>query len=223
MKHCPISLIALAALLINVQGFAPHFTQRATSGRTFTQLSVSSSALPDVGSMKAGDLTKELKSYGISTKSFLEKSELVDAVNKARAEGKSPKANGKEAPSESTSKSTDSSSSKSTDSSSSKSTDSSSSKPRSERLAEEMVKCKSMKVGELKKELQSYGISTKSFFEKSEFVKALAEARVDGVKKAGGEEEVYDASYRDVVMQKMSENQMAAFRGRGFIDTTLAR
>ena len=222
MKQFYILLTTLAAPLINVQGFAPHFTQRATSARTFTQLSVSSSALPDVGNMKAGDLRTELQSYGISTKSFFEKSELVDAVKKARAEGKSPKANGKEAPSKSTSKSTESKStgSKATESNS---TDSSSSKPRSERLAEEMEKCKSMKVGELKKELQSYGISTKSFFEKSEFVKALAEARVDGVKKAGGEEEVYDASYRDVVMQKMSENQMAALRGRGFIDTKLAR
>ena len=217
MKQFYILLTTLAAPLINVQGFAPHFTQRATSARTFTQLSVSSSALPDVGSMKAGDLRTELQSYGIPTKSFFEKSELVDAVKKARAEGKSPKANGKEAPSKSTSKSTES---KSTES---KSTDRSSSKPRSERLAEEMEKCKSMKVGELKKELQSYGISTKSFFEKSEFVRALAEARVDGVKKTGGEEEVHDASYRDVVMQKMSENQMAALRGRGFIDTKLAR
>jgi hypothetical protein len=217
MKHFYIIFTTLTAQLINVQGFAPHFTQRATSARTFTQLSVSSSALPDVGSMKAGDLRTELQSYGIPTKSFFEKSELVDAVKKARAEGKSPKANGKEAPSKSTSKSTES---KSTES---KSTDRSSSKPRSERLAEEMEKCKSMKVGELKKELQSYGISTKSFFEKSEFVRALAEARVDGVKKTGGEEEVHDASYRDVVMQKMSENQMAALRGRGFIDTKLAR
>ena len=41
-----------------------------------------------------------------------------------------------------------------------------------------------MKVGELKSELESLGVSTKSFFEKSEFVRALAEARVDGVKKS---------------------------------------
>lgn len=40
-----------------------------------------------------------------------------------------------------------------------------------------------MASGELKKELQERGISTKSFFEKSEFVKALAEARVDGIDK----------------------------------------
>lgn len=41
-----------------------------------------------------------------------------------------------------------------------------------------------MKVQELKSELESLGVSTKSFFEKSEFVRALAEARVDGVKKS---------------------------------------
>ena len=40
-----------------------------------------------------------------------------------------------------------------------------------------------MKAGELKAELESLGISTKSFFEKSEFVKACAEARVDGTTK----------------------------------------
>merc|ERR1712194_286137 len=33
----------------------------------------------------------------------------------------------------------------------------------------------------MKKELQSLGISTASFFEKNEFAKALAEARVDGI------------------------------------------
>jgi hypothetical protein len=43
-----------------------------------------------------------------------------------------------------------------------------------------MERCNAMKAGELKKELESYGISTASFFEKSEFVQACAEARVDG-------------------------------------------
>lgn len=45
----------------------------------------------------------------------------------------------------------------------------------------ETSKCQSMKVSELKKELEALGISTTSFFEKSDFVKALAEARADGV------------------------------------------
>jgi hypothetical protein len=44
-----------------------------------------------------------------------------------------------------------------------------------------MEVCKAMKSSELKQELQARGISTKSFFEKSEFVKALAAAMVDGV------------------------------------------
>jgi hypothetical protein len=39
-----------------------------------------------------------------------------------------------------------------------------------------------MKVSDLKAELQSYGMST-SYLEKSEFVKAVAEARVDGIPK----------------------------------------
>merc|ERR1711862_695852 len=43
-------------------------------------------------------------------------------------------------------------------------------------------------MGEMKKELQDLGISTSSFFEKSEFAKAMGEARVDGVAKK--EEEV---------------------------------
>lgn len=54
---------------------------------------------------------------------------------------------------------------------------------RKERLEKEVAKCQEMKVGDLKKELESYGISTKIYFEKSEFVFAVAEARVDGLPK----------------------------------------
>ena len=42
--------------------------------------------------------------------------------------------------------------------------------------------CNTLKVKELKVELESiYGVSTSSYIEKSEFVRALAEVRVDGV------------------------------------------
>ncbi len=44
-----------------------------------------------------------------------------------------------------------------------------------------MQKCQSMKATDLKKELEERGVSTKSLFEKTEFVKAVAEARVDNV------------------------------------------
>jgi hypothetical protein len=52
---------------------------------------------------------------------------------------------------------------------------------RDDRIKEEMEKASRMKVSDLKKELENRGVSTKSFFEKPEFVKAYAEAVVDGV------------------------------------------
>ena len=173
--------------------------------------------------MKAKDIRQELQSYGISTKSFFEKSELVDALVAARKEGKTPLVNGDDGAT--TSSSGDAASSETTTSASSGSS-SGGAANRQERLNEEMEKCKTMKVGELKKELESYGVSTKSFFEKSEFVRAVAEARVDGVKQtsssagsSGGsrvKEEPRDPSYRDVTVSKFSGDK--ALLGRGVID-----
>ena len=189
-------------------------------------------ALQDIESMRAGEIRKELESYGISCKSFFEKSELVEALKKARAEGKTPingaKVNGDASASSSTT---------SSGASDGAGSSSASGASRDEKIKAEMEKCKAMKVGDLKKELQSLGVSTKSFFEKSEFVKALAEARVDGVKKRGGagkgfgrgsqpqeEDEPYDPSYRDVVMQKMNVDPRDPRMGRGpLIDIKLGR
>ena len=185
-------------------------------------------SMRDVESMKAGEMRKELESYGISCKSFFEKSELADALKKARAEGKMPiNGAGDNGASAASSGSSETSSSNGGDSSKGGAS-------REEKIKAEMEKCKSMKVGDLKKELQSLGVSTKSFFEKTEFVKALAEARVDGVKKRGGagqgfgrgqpkeQDEAYDPSYRDVVMQKMSGDPRAMMRGP-LIDVQLGR
>jgi hypothetical protein len=138
--------------------------------------------------MRAGELKKELESYGISTVAFLEKSELVEALEKARSEGLKPKSEEKKKK-----KRRDDSDEPSTRSESSSTvTDE---RPREERLKEERENCKQMKAGELKKELEERGISTRSFFEKSEFVQAVAEARVDGVEKK--KDEGY-AEYADV-------------------------
>jgi len=159
----------------------------------------------EISAMRVKELKQELESYGISTKSFFEKGEMVAALLKARKEGKTPIDNGASGETASTSTTSDASSSRSE----STSTDSN----RKERIQQEMEKCKKLKVGELKKELESYGVSTKSFFEKSEFVRAVAEARVDGPKKSassggprGGrvEEEPRDPSYRDVIVTKFS-------------------
>jgi hypothetical protein len=132
-----------------------------------------------VSSMRAGEIKKELESYGISTVSFLEKSELVDALVGARAKGLKPKENTK-----ATTSSTMEASAETSTSTTSIPTDDG--RPREERLKEEMEKLRDMKASEMKKELEQRGVSTASFFEKSEFLKALAEARVDNVQATGG-------------------------------------
>ena len=78
---------------------------------------------------------------------------------------------------------------------------------------------KSMSVGDLRKELTSRGIKTNAFFEKSEFVKAYAEAVVDGAKTTSGasssrrQEEKYDPSYRDVQMRKLDPSTKRMLQG----------
>lgn len=202
-----ISLCSIL-LLVGTSSFSPSipFKNRvAASARIRSGLSAST--LPDANEMKASALREELQSYDISTKSFFEKSELVNAVKKARSEGKKPKA--KAAEKKATKKDSKPKEPKGT---------------RSERLAEEIEKCKKLKVGDLKRELESLGISTKSFFEKTEFVRAVAEARVDGKKgKGGATEEKFDPSYRDVVMQKMAGNSRPAFDREPIIDVKLGR
>mmetsp|Transcript_35993 Transcript_35993/g.40165 ORF Transcript_35993/g.40165 Transcript_35993/m.40165 type:complete len:340 (+) Transcript_35993:67-1086(+) len=134
----------------------------------------------DISSMRAGEMKKELESYGISTVSFVEKSELVKALEKARAEGLTPE-------SPSTSKTKKKKKRRSSSSSSIDEDEDDTTKPREERLADELENCRAMKAGEMRKELEGLGISTKSFFEKTDFVTALADARVDGVGKKAEE------------------------------------
>uniref|UniRef100_A0A7S2RHR5 SAP domain-containing protein n=1 Tax=Eucampia antarctica TaxID=49252 RepID=A0A7S2RHR5_9STRA len=205
MIKCRSTLFATYVLLLLTQAhaFSPlnippvGFVRFATCNQFLKyphSTSLHLSTLPDVGSMKASELRNELISYGLSTKSFFEKSELVEAVKKAREEGKKTIPDASKEGSDSSSKSKNSSGKSSS---------------RKERLNAEIANCSSMKIGELRKELKALGISTKSFFEKSEFVRALAEARVDGAKTNGTagrktQKEDYDSSYRDVVVQKLN-------------------
>lgn len=175
----------------------------------------------EISAMRVKEIRQELDSYGVSTKSFFEKSELVQALVKAREEGMTPIDGGVDGDVETASSA--SSSSSSTSSSSDGSTAS-----RQENIKQEMEKCSKMKVGELKKELESYGMSTKSYFEKSEFVRAVAEVRVDGPPKepaASGSsgtgsrgrvrDEPRDPSYRDVVVSKFQGNKdLLAIEGK---------
>ena len=174
-------------------------------------------ALPDIGSMKVGDMRQELESYGISTRSFLEKKEFLQALEKARAEGKTPVSNGK---AQSNGTAGPNGSSSDTSSSSKKSTASSAKSEaepsRSERIKKFTEEGQAMPVSQLKKKLTDLGISCKSFFEKSEFVKAYAKIMVDGPKnKAGGatQDEPFDPDYRDVQMQRFDGVQQRMLSG----------
>lgn len=156
--------------------------------------------LPDIDGMKASEMRNELESYGISTKSLFEKSEFVEALKKARAEGKTPINRGVNGSSEAENKSPESP----------KGEEAVPDESRQKRYEEALKKANSMKVGDLKKELKNRGISTASFFEKSEFVKAYAEAVADNKTGTGGPrpEEPRDPAFKDVVMQKMARGTL---------------
>ena len=167
-------------LLDSAQSFVPAKNSPIRAFRCGNVFHMSNVDMDEISSMRVGELKKELELLGVSTKSFFEKNELVEALVKARSEGRKPRESvftSSQAPENGFS--------------------SASSASRDEKIANEMEACKSMKASELKAELESMGISTKSFFEKSEFVKALAEARVDGIKKNNESNEDY-AEYTNV-------------------------
>jgi hypothetical protein len=182
MKFQQILMVAAVAVVATTDAFVVLPGRAASTHRFSSPLF----ALPEIDSMRITEIRQELESYGISTKVFLEKKEMVSALDKARAEGKTAKE-------EPASEVDDSKMS------------------REDKIKSEMEKAKKMKVGDIKKDLEGRGISTKSFFEKSEFVKAYAEAVVDGVKgkkrRAADpppEEEKFDPEYREVIMQKFN-------------------
>jgi hypothetical protein len=198
-------------------------------------------ALPDIKDMKLKDMRSELESYGISTRSFLEKTEFVNALQKARAEGLKPKNDSaytnsepkKDTSSNYSKANTDpapkNGSQKSTTGTANNQAQSSAGTSRAERLKAETEKAKSMRVSELKQKLKDMGVDTKSFFEKTEFVRAYAEAVVDGVNGAGSgskapKQEEYDPEYRDVVMQKFDpQSQQRYLLGGTIIDIKLKK
>lgn len=163
--------------------------------------------LPEIDTMKASEMRKELESYGISTKSLFEKGEFIEALKKARAEGMSATTNSDETSTNGETVNEEESSSETSAS-------------REERYQEALEIAKTMKVGDLKKELTSRGISTASFFEKTEFIKAYAEAIADNIQggSAKPREEPRDPAYRDVVMQKINTGVL---RGQKVIDVMI--
>lgn len=175
-------------------------------------------AVPDPSTMSASEMRAELESYGISTRTFLERQELRQALEEARTNRSS---SGKD-------DGTTATSTVNGDMGNNPNT-STSTKSRTERIQEEQQKAAKLSVAQLKKELQERGISTRSFFEKSEFLRAYAEAIVDGMSQStassnGGRDgtsnrrttarnEEYDPSYRDVSVQKFNGRDASRLQG----------
>jgi DNA primase large subunit len=159
--------------------------------------------------MRISEIRQELESYGISTSTFLEKREMMDALKKARDEGRQP-----------TTSSVGVKETKAT--------------THEERRKVEMENAQRRKVGELKVELERRGISTKSFLEKSDFVKAYVDAimKEDDTANFANDSNTQqqpksttnnanDPSYRDVIMYKMDKRDPRLIQGR-IIDVRLA-
>mmetsp|Transcript_18598 Transcript_18598/g.34454 ORF Transcript_18598/g.34454 Transcript_18598/m.34454 type:complete len:271 (+) Transcript_18598:5027-5839(+) len=233
--HAFVSSSTFSSNHVTTQKLIPAAPMRQNSNpmRSWNKLQMAITAsYPDLeeklSTMRIQDIRNELESYGVSTKSFFEKSELVEALTKARKEEKIPIDNWGTEDTASTNIDESSRSSGPVDNGDNTSTKNgwfhnmvdhfsngdsnrSSGPSTKERIEQERKKCKKLKVKELKKELESYGVSTKSYFEKSEFERAVAETRVNGTKKPPPSNERYgarsttakepwDPSYRDVVV-----------------------
>jgi hypothetical protein len=207
-------------LLVIVAAVAAHCLTRTTTeafvlnahgsgctGRPFlsTRLYASGGDLKNIPDMKAGEIRAELESYGISTKTFLEKKEMEAALKDARAKGMKATA----------AKTNTKTSTKATAKSANETTTNTAAS-REGRLLQELVAARAMNVGELKLKLRRMGISTRAFLEKSDFVNAYAQAIVDGVAVED------DPEYRTVDVQKMDKSNPALLSGV-LIDIQLER
>jgi hypothetical protein len=191
--------------------------------------------------MKLSDMRSELDSYDVSTVGFLEKVDFEKALKEARAQGKKPKkkktstVNGakneapkgftKDATKDATKSTVNGATNDAKKGVTNGASDSDITKPRAERLKEAKAKAKEMSLADLRKDLAGRGISTKSFFEKTDFINAYATAVVDGAPGRAGraapprQEEVRDPDYRDVVMTKLPRNDVLALAA-AVIDVT---
>jgi len=152
-----------------------HISHRNINNELFS----SSNTLDDIDGLTAGEIRQELQSYGIDTRSYFDKSELVAALRMARYERRSFSADDYAEPSP-----------PGTRAGGATGTSSSSPTSREEEIRRKTEQYKSLSVSELKMRLQELGVSTKAFFEKSDFVRALAE------------EDAYDPDVRDVTPTK---------------------
>ena len=202
-----------------------------------------SKSLKDPNTMKMRELKEELESYGgvESTRGLFEKKELIDSLEAARQEyfleleGESVNEPGGPDPWDQPAAAASSSP-----------TPDRNMATRYDKIQAEMERCKKMKTADLRKELEEYGIDGKGMFEKSDYARAVAEARVDGMKKQykksssstrktstgfgrnyeskeKGAAEPYDPTYRNVVTRKLEDGAKAGFLLSGSVIDVNAR
>lgn len=187
-------------------------------------------SLKDPNTMKMRELKDELESYGgvASTRGLFEKKELIKALEAARHEYFLDKLEGVTTVNESSGSYIQDQPT----AASSPPTPDRNMATRYDKIQAEMERCKKMKTADLRKELDQYGLNSKGMFEKRDFVRAVAEARVDGMKKQykkssstrnsstgfgrrydpkekGAAEEPFDPTYRDVVTRKLEDDVKA--------------
>jgi len=218
-----------------------------------TALCYADSPFNEFSGMKPSEMKKELESYGISTKSMFDKKEFEEALKEARVKnglGKDAATmNSKEKNNKndilgnktkrelsSKWKSVASATKKALDNlkenpfhantSKTSSSPSDKSNSREERYNLALEEGAKMKLSILKKELENRGISTKSFFEKSDLVEAYANSIADNKtstsrhRGSSKERESFDPSYKDVIMHNFDPASILA--GDIVIDITEA-
>ena len=199
--------------------------------------------LPDLATMKNSELREECKSYGIVTKAFLEKSDFVKALEKARAEGKKPLDETTSQPKQNNSE--EGAKQRDTNPGSSSSSSDFESGTRDDRYNKALQYAKGMKAKTLKQALEDWKIPTKTLLDKSDLEKAYATAVADNIQKkketkqqqqqwtsasastgtstktrtehrsTATSNEPYDHSYRDVHCVKFDPSDV---RGHAIID-----
>jgi predicted HTH domain antitoxin len=179
--------------------------------------------LPDLSEMKAGEMKKELESYGVSTKSLFDKTEFEKALREERLHQELQEA---ETIRDRINVGAETSSSKTSDFRKNRkmwsktAPESPIEDPQERDYEHALQKGIAMKLSELKQELKDRGISTSAFFEKVDLAKAYAQAIADNVLKKkhtctkeeeehrgsrvhpnARREDAFDPSFRDVIVQ----------------------
>ena len=161
---------------------------------------------PDVDSMSAKEMKTELESYGVSTRTMLEKADFAKALKQARYDGLKP-VDTNEMKGDTNDDTISSTTNRDGDGASPETaTKVESTESRKDRYQKAMDEAKTMKVGDLKKELNSRGVATGSFIEKSEFVKAYAEAIADNIPKSSSKSSSSSSSSSPKSQSRSSAN-----------------